>query len=235
MIECRVQWIFKSTRRRHEIYRYSNTYTPSQNNTLSLLPIIAHSSPSSYTQEMPFVPSLSGKELVVDKDDAALETMIVYESETSKECGHAFKMIPFMDYLERGHMKTLCPICQGPIEMVCDGMVSTLSAAMSPGGSKEHATTTTANSSSMDDSTRDMPLVQFKHRNHTYQLSAMRATTSLHVPQSWFLWIWRAMLHFLGETTAVTAQERIATVLQLNMQNGMRVRQMPYPENIFSC
>jgi hypothetical protein len=162
-------------------------------------------------QEMPSVPSLPGNELVADKDNAALETLVVYQSETSKECGHSFKMIPFMDYLERGHLKSICPTCQGPIEMVCDGMVPC------------HDTTTTTTNSSLD-STHDIPVVKFKHRNHMYQLAVMRATNSVHLPQTWFLWIWHAMLHFVGETTAITAQERIATVLQLDMQNGMRVR-----------
>jgi hypothetical protein len=177
----------------------------------------------SYPQEMPSAPSLSGKELVADKDDAALETVVVYQSETAKGCGHSFKMIPFMDYLERGHMQTLCPICQGPIEMVCDGMVSTLSSSMSADGGEKSTTATTDNNRCLD-SAHDIPLVKFKHRNHIYQLSVMRATTSLHMPQSWFIWIWHAMLHFVGETTTVTAQERIATVLRLNMRSGMRVR-----------
>ncbi|CAB9501218.1 expressed unknown protein [Seminavis robusta] len=151
------------------------------------------------------IPASTGQGLAAGKEDPLLETVVVYQNEGSSDCGHSFKMGPLIDYLHESK-KSSCPECQGSIEMVCDGMVSSLVDKTS------------------DKTISDNRLVKFKYRNHLYHLSVLRAPTdNLALPQSWFLWMWHTMLHFVGETTAVTAQERIAHVLRLDTSCGMRI------------
>ena len=160
--------------------------------------------------------SIAGEELVANEDDAPLDTVVVYQSETSNVCGHSFKMVSFIDYLVSDHKKAICPVCQGQIEVVCDGMVS-----------RVLSTHVQSDDSSSLNSINEVKLVKFKHRNHLYQLTVLNINPNMHVPQSWFSWIWYAMLRFVGEDAHFTAQDRIASVLRLDMASGMRVSTMP--------
>lgn len=126
-----------------------------------------------------------------------LETAVVYESESSAKCGCNLQMEPLVEYLENSANKE-CPVCQIPIEVVCDGMAKPL-------GGAPHKNVT------------------FKYRKHLYNLSVMRSSPNLAFPYSWCLWMWHTMLFYVGEDTSFTAQERIAHVLQMDLQGGMKV------------
>lgn len=148
----------------------------------------------------------SGVEWAASTNDPSLETAVVYESITSSQCGHAFQLDPLINYLEKStdnNKKTICPTCETAVELVCDGMAKVPeSRAENKEGNK---------------------IVTFKYRNHIYRLSVSRPSTEgLPLPFLWGLWAWQSWMEYCGESTAITAQERIAQVLNMDL-HGMKV------------
>jgi len=166
------------------------------------------------------------EEWLVSEKDSALETAVVYENETSNQCGHALHMVPLMDYLEKasGSKKAACPVCQAPMEFICDGMVKTLQQEATSSGGKSETINQSTTAIEADNNNK---IVTFKYRNHLYRLAVMRGSSNvLPVPSfvnAWCLWMWKTVLHLMGENTTVTAQERISHVLRMDMHGGMRV------------
>jgi hypothetical protein len=151
-----------------------------------------------------------------DKNDSPLEAAVVYESANSQLCGHAFRLDPLIRYLEEStagpgvNQKTTCPLCNLPIELVCDRMTKILE---DDKASKDKAPS------------GDNKIVTFKYRNHLYRLSVMRpGTDRLPIYYQFCLWAWQSIMEYCGEATAMTAQERIAHVLNMDLQSGMKVR-----------
>lgn len=146
-------------------------------------------------------------------DTEPLESAVVFEGESSKKCGHVHKWVPLMDYLEScGSKKTLCPTCQTPIVLVCDGSV---------------AAATTSNGDTDKSAEQAKRVVTFKYRNHLYKLALQRVSNSGGVPfpLSYYIWMWRSMLQLMGEDTSVTVQERVSQALRMDMEGHMKVIQ----------
>ena len=170
------------------------------------------------------VPQIKGVEWTATDYDSPLDTAIVYESSTaSAACGHAFRLDPLIDYLEKstetagGSKKATCPICGTYIELVCDGMVKTLSEK----GDVISTTTTTSEKTTSKESNK---IVTFKYRNHLYRLSVLRPTDEGRpFYYKLCLWAWQTVMEYCGESTKLTAQERIAQVLNMDLNIGMKV------------
>ena len=142
--------------------------------------------------------------------ESTLESAVVFEGESSKTCGHALHWAPLLEYLEScGSKRAVCPLCQAPIALVCDGAVAT---AISDDGNKNGNT----------------KIVTVKFRNHVYKLSLQRASNfGLPIPLAYCVWMWQSILYLMGEETSVTAQERIAQALRLDMEGHMKVCRGP--------
>lgn len=142
----------------------------------------------------------------------ALESAVVFESETSKTCGHALHLVPLMDYLEScGSKKTVCPVCQASVSFVCDGAEVANSA-------------TNDDDNNDDDDDKKAKTVTVKYRNHLYKFSLQRSPNlGLPLPLACCVWVWRSLLQLMGEDTSVTAQERIAHALRMDIEGHMKI------------
>lgn len=158
---------------------------------------------------MPKEAPSTNDEWAVTSETSALETAVVYESESSTKCGHALPLAPLVDHLEK---KTTCPVCQATIEVICDGTINAKSELASNNSNKNND-----------------EVVTFKYRKHLFRLSVMKAPPDkLPFPFSLWFWMWHQFLTFSGENCAFTAQERIAEVLRMDLYGGMKVSKVLY-------